>query len=163
MHTDAQWLARFVAYGNPEPKGSVAAFVDKRTGQARIKFGSTTKRKDGSRSDGPQRYAAWCANVTSAAAAWRLTNGRPTFDGPLVVYLKFFLPRPKSVPLAIIFPAVKPDVDKLCRGVLDCLTKAELIADDARIVDAWPRKRYVEADRSPRVEISIRKATAADL
>ena len=70
-------LCAFTVPGRAEPKGSVSAYND-RLGVARVKFGSTTKRKDGSRTDGPARYAAWCRQVAAAifAAAWKAARCR---------------------------------------------------------------------------------------
>jgi len=61
-------------------------------------------------------------------------------DGALEVELWFYLPRPSSV--SRDYPTVMPDTDKLCRGVLDGLTKGGAIMDDARVVDLHAYKRY---------------------
>lgn len=61
-------------------------------------------------------------------------------DGPLEASMTFYMPRPKRPTFPL--PAVKPDVDKLCRAVLDSATKAGLIRDDARVVTLRARKRY---------------------
>jgi Holliday junction resolvase RusA-like endonuclease len=63
-----------------------------------------------------------------------------TFDCPVTVTLSFVLPRPQKPRWAV--PAVKPDIDKLTRAVLDGLTDGGLLADDARVVDLIVRKRY---------------------
>jgi Holliday junction resolvase RusA-like endonuclease len=53
----------------------------------------------------------------------------------------FFMPRPKSSTRAL--PSVKPDLDKLIRGVLDSLTKAGTIKDDALVVEILAKKLWV--------------------
>lgn len=70
-----------------------------------------------------------------------------TLVGPIGVEVTFTVPRPASVP-----PAQRPwpfrkgggtgDVDKLARAVLDGLTDARLIADDAQVVELVARKVY---------------------
>lgn len=61
-------------------------------------------------------------------------------DGALEVELWFYIPRPSSV--SRVYPNVMPDVDKLCRGVLDGLTKGGAIVDDKLVVDLHAYKRY---------------------
>lgn len=63
-----------------------------------------------------------------------------TFDGPLAVKLLFILPKPKRPRWD--YPAVKPDIDKYTRALLDGLTDGGLIEDDARVVDLNVMKRY---------------------
>lgn len=61
-------------------------------------------------------------------------------DGALEVELWFYLPRPSSI--SRMYPTVMPDTDKLCRAVLDGLTKGGAIVDDSRVVDLHAYKRY---------------------
>lgn len=63
-----------------------------------------------------------------------------TFDAPVTVTLGFVLPRPKR-PRWLV-PAVKPDIDKLTRAVLDGLVDGGLLYDDSRVVDLAIKKRY---------------------
>jgi Holliday junction resolvase RusA-like endonuclease len=63
-----------------------------------------------------------------------------TFDCPVIVTLSFVLPRPQRPRWAV--PAVKPDIDKLVRAVMDGLTDGGLLGDDARVVDLHTTKRY---------------------
>jgi Holliday junction resolvase RusA-like endonuclease len=39
-------------------------------------------------------------------------------------------------------PAVKPDIDKLCRAILDGLQDGGLLAEDSRVVTLTATKRY---------------------
>jgi Holliday junction resolvase RusA-like endonuclease len=63
-----------------------------------------------------------------------------TFDCPVIVTLSFVLPRPQKPRWPV--PAVKPDIDKLVRAVMDGLTDGGLLGDDARVVDLHTTKRY---------------------
>jgi Holliday junction resolvase RusA-like endonuclease len=63
-----------------------------------------------------------------------------TFDCPVIVTLSFVLPRPQKPRWAV--PAVKPDIDKLCRAILDGLQDGGLLAEDSRVVTLTATKRY---------------------
>jgi Holliday junction resolvase RusA-like endonuclease len=63
-----------------------------------------------------------------------------TFDCPVIVTLSFVLPRPQKPRWAV--PAVKPDIDKLCRAILDGLKDGGLLAEDSRVVTLTATKRY---------------------
>ena len=56
------------------------------------------------------------------------------------VRITFFMPRPKTVKRHM--PTVTPDVDKLCRAVLDALTDAGVWVDDSQVVDLGATKIY---------------------
>jgi crossover junction endodeoxyribonuclease RusA len=72
-------------------------------------------------------------------------QGFPFSTGPVAVHVKFVMPRPKhhyrtgrnahllrdSAPE---YPTGKPDLDKLCRALLDSLTAAGVVKDDAQVV-----------------------------
>lgn len=63
-----------------------------------------------------------------------------TFDEPVAVVLRFVMPRPQRPRWSV--PAVKPDIDKLVRALLDGLTDGGLIADDARVVNLTASEEY---------------------
>jgi Holliday junction resolvase RusA-like endonuclease len=63
-----------------------------------------------------------------------------TFDCPVIVTLSFVLPRPQKPRWTV--PAVKPDIDKLCRAILDGLKDGGLLAEDSRVVTLTATKRY---------------------
>jgi Holliday junction resolvase RusA-like endonuclease len=76
-------------------------------------------------------------------------------DGPVMVACHFTFPRPKkhyrtgaNAHLlrddAPVWKTSAPDVDKLCRAVLDSLTQAGVIVDDARVVLLSAGKKYTE-------------------
>jgi Holliday junction resolvase RusA-like endonuclease len=78
--------------------------------------------------------------------------------GPVHLRIAFGLPRPKGhfgtgrnagtvKPSAPPFPAVKPDVDKLSRAVMDAL-RGVVYADDAQVVAKVVSKHYDERART---------------
>lgn len=102
----------------------------------------------------------WLRDVnTTRLKAWRravsLEADRGVeFDAPVVVTLGFVLLRPKR-PRWLV-PAVKPDIDKLTRSVLDGLVDGGLLADDSRVVELHVTKRYVTPGDLPGVGIEVR-------
>lgn len=65
-------------------------------------------------------------------------DNKPTLN-PVRVELVFYFTRPKSVKRD--YPSVKPDIDKLCRTVLDAAT-GRLFKDDSQVVILNARKEY---------------------
>ena len=88
------------------------------------------------------------------AVKWAVVEaGNPTTTGAVSMTICFFLPRPaghygtgrnagKIKQSAPLFPATRPDLDKLARSTLDGLTDAGVISDDSRIVTLNLSKRY---------------------
>lgn len=143
-----------VVAGVPEPKGSMTPIT--RNGRTVLIPVLNRKRKDGTRSDGRQRYERWCRQVTAAAFAWRAIHGTPFKpNDALEADIVFYLPRPKSTPKSVEYPATKPDLDKLVRAVFDCLKRGELIFEDSRFVTIRPDKVFAD-ERGPRAEITVR-------
>ncbi len=108
-------------HGIPQPQGSGQAFVN------------------------PKTHKPIYSSMTPAVREWRqmVKNylalnwcGSP-FDGPIAASLIFVFPRVKSAPKRV-FHTVSPDEDKLCRAILDALTKSAAIADDARVFAPTP-------------------------
>lgn len=77
------------------------------------------------------------------------------FDGPVSVTIRFILPRPKSVPKRITWPAKRPDLDKLARAVLDGLTDGGAWLDDGQVVKMMLVKLYATEDDTPGCTIRI--------
>lgn len=75
-----------------------------------------------------------------ADAASEVATGE-LFEGPIVLSLAFYLPRPKSAPKSVLYPAKRPDLSKLIRSTEDAL-KGVLWVDDSQVVDLLVRKRY---------------------
>ena len=81
-----------------------------------------------------------------------LVDAPNKIEGPLDVFLRFYLKRPKSVKRP--YPVVKPDPDKLERPVLDALKG--VITDDGQIINLWTTKRYAKYEGNEGVSIDIR-------
>lgn len=146
-------IADFTVDGVAEPKGSMTPVL--RGDKILMLHRVNNQRKDGTRSDGRERYQAWTLAVSSAARVWQLTHRRKIDDTePLRVEIEFFLPKPASASKRILFPVRKPDSDKLARCVLDALTTGGLIADDARIVDLIVSKRFATEKPHARIIVS---------
>lgn len=91
----------------------------------------------------------WRLDVT--ALAREAHTGPPLEDA--TVDLTFVFPRPKAHyrtgrhaaelrPDAPERHTVRPDLDKLCRAVMDALTAAQVVRDDATVSALEARKRY---------------------
>ena len=70
-------------------------------------------------------------------------------EGPVSVHITFYLTRPKTVKRsARLYPIVPPDLDKLCRGVLDGVGQSGVVwGDDSQVVTLIASKYY--ADNHP--------------
>jgi Holliday junction resolvase RusA-like endonuclease len=149
-----------VVIGLARPAGSKRAFVptNKKTGQPfrRPNGGVVVSVVD----DNP-KSKDWKTDIK--AQIYREWNGRELLDGPLWLRLVFYLPRPQSHfgsgknagtlrATAPTFPATKPDVLKLARGVEDALTNI-VWKDDSRIVKEILEKEFTVD--LPRVVIQI--------
>ena len=87
---------------------------------------------------------------------WRATVAKAadlgvTFDCPVAVQIRFDMPMPKRPKFSR--PAVKPDVDKLARAVLDGLTDGGLLVDDSLVVRLVVDEFYSE---SPCATVTVR-------
>ena len=121
--------------GIPVPQGSMRAFV--RGGRAIITSANPHLRP-------------WRATVTEELSNAIGVGAHPIAD-PVAVTLEFYFPRPASHfgkrglhPSAPEFPGGRPDVDKLCRSVLDSLQESGALRDDSLVVTLVARKRYGE-------------------
>jgi Holliday junction resolvase RusA-like endonuclease len=143
--------ADFFVPGVPVPKGSMRAFAFKRKNG---KLGTAMSHDNA-------RTRPWLAQV-SFFAHEALAGATPA-DNAVRVTLRFLLPRPQghygsgrnagqikaSAPAR---PAVKPDLDKLVRCVLDALNGVAWV-DDGRVVEVVAAKAYGVAP-GVRVEIA---------
>lgn len=137
-------MITFDAQGEPQPKGSMRAFVI--AGRARLT------------SDNP-KLKAW--QKTVASTAWQhvpLAEAPPRhcpLTGPVCVGLTFRLPRPKALPKTRETPHVtRPDVDKLARGVLDALTGV-IWVDDSQVAELTCAKRYAALGEPSGVSVAV--------
>jgi crossover junction endodeoxyribonuclease RusA len=104
---------------------------------------------------------AWQQLVSEAATqALSRSSLQPFADGPVLLDVWFFLPRPKKFLTKKYAPVdvpliTTPDVDKLARVVVDALTRV-VYPDDSRVIDLYVHKRYCAAGELPRAVITVR-------
>jgi crossover junction endodeoxyribonuclease RusA len=105
-----------------------------------------------------------------AAALGRADLEGP-LDGPLEVRIRFLLARPKGHygtgrnahllrEPAPVWPAARPDLDKLARSTLDGLTLAGLYADDGQVVILAVSKEWAATGTKPGALIGIERLTS---
>jgi len=104
----------------------------------------------------PKELKAWRADVADEYR-WQGRYGTDEhntdiLEGPVYLHLEFRLPRGKTVKREL--PCVTPDLDKLCRAVLDALTGVAY-KDDGQVVHVSASKHY-EGAKGPGVEIEVR-------
>lgn len=132
----------FVAYGQPQPKGSSRAFVPK--GWKRPIITSANPKAKG-----------WQQLVAEAAsAAIRRVRTFQLLDGPVLISATFYMPRPKSIRDKSVPHLKKPDTDKLLRSTVDALSKV-VWRDDSQVVEMRAKKFYARPGESPRAEVTV--------
>jgi len=119
---------RIEVFGIPAPQGS------KRIMRGRLVEVSSEKLK------------VWRRAIAEACMDAREGNNI-FFTDPVSVTVNFYLPRPKSVKRTgkngRLLPSVPPDLDKLCRGLLDGIGQSEMIwGDDSQVVELLATKDY---------------------
>ena len=112
-----------------------------------IPQGSKSATRTGVMYEANPKLRPWRQTMTTHLTAWTGTwfGAWEPYDGPLLVDVTFWMPRPKCPKYSL--PAVKPDADKLCRALGDAMTTSGLITDDARITTWHARKRYAGEGR----------------
>lgn len=125
-------IITFRVEGEPAPKGS-----KRHVGNGRLIESS-------------KKLPAWMQAVKQEA-----TKNRPSepIDAPVSVFMDFYLPRPKRPRYDV--PAVKPDVDKLARSVLDALEAAGVLTNDSRVTKLRATKHYANTATPPGADITI--------
>ena len=79
---------------------------------------------------------------------------------PVAVILEFVMPRPKTTPKSYTPAAVKkPDIDKLCRAILDGITHV-VIATDSQVTRLVADKRIAEIGEEAHVRIQVEEQHA---
>ena len=143
----------FVAAGKPEPQGSSKGFVitDKRTGKQRaIVTSDNAKLK-------PWR---WSVQLAARLAMERAgLGGQMIVGSPVHIEARFLMPAPlwaqaKQKRGKVVACIVRPDVDKLARGLMDALTGI-VLQDDSLVVDLHPTKRYAVGVEEPGVHVLV--------
>jgi len=155
-------VLEFTVVGKPEPQGSTKAFVP-----VHPKTKQPFRRADGGivvnvTSDNP-KLKAWRERIKIAAdgSAWV----DDPMAGPVTVDVTFYLKRPDGhmgtgrnagtvKASAPAFPVVRPDVDKLIRGLLDALTGLAW-GDDSQVVEIVARKRYAAPGESEGARVMV--------
>lgn len=105
----------------------------------------------------PERTASWTA---MAIPHIRKVTGAPGYSGPVRVDVVAVFARPRRLfarkwPDCRIYHTPKPDRDNVDKAVLDALTKAGVLADDAIVCDGRVQKFYADRVESAHVEITI--------
>jgi Holliday junction resolvase RusA-like endonuclease len=148
-------MIRFTAVGTPRPKGSATVVEHDRRGN-RLPRAMLIPQNS-------HKLDQWEKSVAGAALATVTRQGRERFpiNEPIVALLLFRLCRPDSHfgvrglrPTAPRVPAVKPDIDKLTRAVLDAVTGL-VIGNDSRVVFVAAGKVYATDQDVPGVEVAI--------
>jgi crossover junction endodeoxyribonuclease RusA len=127
-------MISFFVYGLPAPQGS-----KKHVGR-------------GIMVEQSKHVKPWRSAVAAAYHDWWEANGKPEpLEGPVVLEVVFYMPKPKSARKCDVVPAKRPDLSKLLRSTEDALTGAAY-GDDGQITDAHVSKSYA----APHVGASIR-------
>ena len=132
---------RIVVRGIPAAQGSKRAIRRKDGGVNLV---------ESSRAVGPWREAV-------RAETQRAMNAWGPYPGPVALEVRFLLPKPKSAPKRQLYPAKRPDLDKLLRALLDGLTEGGAWNDDAQVVRITAAKDYAEFE-APGCYVDVRSA-----
>lgn len=143
----------FTVIGQPRTKGSMRGFpVKRKSGRMGVAL-----------TDDNPKTAQWEARVAHAAAQ---AHGGPPLDGPVMLCVTFYLPRPKGhygsgknasqiKPNSPQKPiGKKDDIDKLLRALMDALTDI-LWRDDGQVVTVIALKRYGCAGDAPSTTVIV--------
>jgi Holliday junction resolvase RusA-like endonuclease len=116
-------------FGDPAPQGS-----------KRIVRGNRLIEASG------EKLKKWRKEIAAECHRARQENIDVFFTDAVEVSVVFYLPRPKSVSeKKRPYPIVPPDLDKLCRGLLDGIGQSEVIwGDDSQVVRLVAEKRYAK-------------------
>jgi Holliday junction resolvase RusA-like endonuclease len=140
----------FQVLGEIATKGSTRAFpFRRRNGRLGVKVTAASPETRSS-----QHRVAWAAQDALQK------QGLGMFTGPVGVSLYVYLPRPASVtktkrPL----PMVKPDLDKLCRLVLDALARV-VFPDDGAVCSLVACKFYAVHGDPPHIKVTVMEEVA---
>jgi len=96
---------------------------------------------------------AWRKAVVDAVKQGMLDSGDDSkFDGAVRVEVTFYLPKPKTVRTE--YPVKPPDIDKVCRSLLDGITYGGVWLDDSLVVSLVAHKRWAKGEPGAAVTIS---------
>lgn len=113
--------------------------------------GSKTRNRHGAIYESNKTVGPWRERVALSASS--VMDGREPTRAPVQLNARFMFLRPKghlrkdgtALPSAPRMPAVKPDLDKLLRAVLDSLSGI-VFADDSQVVVVTARKEYANVE-----------------
>jgi len=138
---------RFIVPGLPVAQGSMRAFAMK---NGRYALTATNAK----------RLKPWRLEMKAAAAA--ALNGDGPYAAEVRLELAFCFPRPMGHfgkrglrPSAPLWMFRRPDLDKLVRAVLDALTDAGVLRDDAQVNEIHAQKRYCRDGEPPGVSVAV--------
>ena len=100
--------------------------------------------------DASEGNKAWRAHVTQRI---REHQEYIRYKGPVHVTVAFYMEKAKTNKKK--FMIQKPDIDKLCRSVMDAMTDAEIIEDDSRVISLTAYKYWETDEMHPGVFIHI--------
>lgn len=139
----------FTVFGvDPAPQGS-----KKYVGQRQTKSGASIPLIV----ESSPKLPAWRKAVADAVSdSVEMSGDFSRFAGAVRVDAVFYLKRPKTV--VRLYPTKPPDVDKLCRSLLDGIGQANkggkgIWLDDSQVVEIRASKRYAEG--LPGVAVTI--------
>ncbi len=74
----------------------------------------------------------------------------------LVLWVTFYVVRPKSAPKRVKYPTTRPDLDNFLKTLLDALDKF-VFPDDSQIVNIHAKKAFAEVGTPPRIEFILER------
>lgn len=111
------------------------------------------------------RVAKGCAYMPSTYVRWkreqkskiRRQTKQKGITSPVLIVMSFVFKRPQSMmrkadPQGRIFKATKPDIDNLCKSVMDVLQDCRLITDDSQVVGIKADKWYGAMEENKKSE-----------
>lgn len=126
--------------GNPMPQGSIA-FKGMRRGKPIMVSDNDATLK-------PWRRTVAMATRAALGAPWE------PLDEPVEVRVRLWVPAPQRP--RWWRPAVKPDVDKLGRAILDGLADGGAYINDSRVTDLHVSKRYADEQQPMGARVELR-------
>jgi crossover junction endodeoxyribonuclease RusA len=120
--------------------------------------GSKTIGAHGGLYESSKKVAPWRKAVAEAVA---LLGDVEQFTTPVVIAVRFYLPRPRSVKR--LYPSVPPDLDKLQRSLGDGLSiDSTILADDSLII-RWEAEKFYADNRPAGAEVTITEVDSVPL
>jgi Holliday junction resolvase RusA-like endonuclease len=96
-----------------------------------------------------EKLKRWRREIAAECQRAKQENIDVFFTDAVEVSVVFYMPRPKTVTeKKRPHPIVPPDLDKLCRGLLDGIGQSEVIwGDDSQVVRLVAEKRYAKEEQ----------------